>query len=365
MISTDPGRPAAPRRSVARRILRGTAAAALIGGFALTTFEVLYRMQVVDTYAPELRLYNPPGYFGTSDGRPTALFMGDSFTAGTETYPALLRATVPGARFVNAAISGTGIVQTAIAARERFARFRPKVFVYQVYVGNDLFDITYPINWGRSSFVRNVYWTVAQRFRSLGFVNYRLGQLGFQHRKLAGTEWDTTAIDKPFSPALYSPRSRIYFLADPKLVEQTALVEGTRKDDFASLVERLHPLLAHCAPRECTAYIIVIPDGAQVTPEYLRNSQAMGAVVEDAASLQATDYPFFLQLRSGLRDVPNVTVLNPIEALRNSERAGVRVYHSNDGHLNSAGQHILADFLAPYVASSLGVTGGGAPRPAP
>lgn len=355
MVPSASSRPASPHRSLARRVLGGTAMLALSGGLALTTFETLYRMQVVDTYAPELSAYNSLGDLDTAGGRPTALLMGDSFTAGLENYPSLLRRALPGARIVNAAIGGTGIVETVIVARARFARFRPKVFLYQIYVGNDLFDITFPVRWGRVSVLRNLYWSVAQHFRSVGFVNYRVAQLGYQWGLQGINVSDPTAIDRAFSPALYTPRSKLNFRADPRLIEETALVEGRRARDFATLVERLRPVLARCAPRECTAYVLVIPHCAQVTPEYLRNTRALGAVFKDSAALQPTEYPFVAQLRAALRTVPNVTILNPIEALRTSERAGLPVYHSNDIHLNSVGHRVLADFLALRLGSSLGV----------
>ena len=321
----------------------------------IAMFEALYRMQVVDTYAPELTAYNARIDLDTNGGRPTALLMGDSFTAGLESYPTILRRVLPGARIVNAAISGTGIVQTAIVAPERFARFHPKVFLYQIYVGNDLFDITYPVSWGRVSVLRNAYWTVAQHFRSLAFLNYRLGQMGYQLGLLGIDIPDSTAIDRPFSPALYNPRSALYLRADPLLIKETALVEGRRALDFACLLERLRSVLKRCVPGECTAYVLVIPHCGQVTEEYLRNTRAVGAILEDSTALQRTEYPFVARLRSDLRDVPNVTVLNPIGTLRSSEQSGVPVYHSNDDHLNAAGQHLLAAFLAPRLAESLGV----------
>ena len=58
-MDTFPPSQSVGRRSLTRRVLSSTAIAALIGGLALTTFEILYRMQVVDTYAPELNAYNP------------------------------------------------------------------------------------------------------------------------------------------------------------------------------------------------------------------------------------------------------------------------------------------------------------------
>jgi len=344
------------RRKLVHRLAVGAVILVLSLVTALALFEVLYRVQVIDTYAPELRTYNPPDQLNNTTGLPTALLMGDSFTAGAgESYPSQLRRVLPGARIINAAVPGTGIIQTAIMAGPRFARFRPRVFVYQIYVGNDLFDIRYPKGWGRASVLRNLYWFVSGRLRSVAFVNYRLSQTRFQ-RRLAGTERsDPTTIDQPFSPALYTTRARLYFEAEPGLVNESVLVRGQRARDFAVLVERLRPVLAKCTPGECTAYVLVIPHCAQVTPDYLRRFQVLGATL-DSAAMQTTDYPFVAELRSKLRDLPNVTVLNPIIVLRKSEESGMPVYHSNDDHLNSTGNRVLEHFLAPQLATSLGLT---------
>lgn len=167
---------------------------------ALLAFEILYRIQVVDTYAPELRAYDPGSDLRNDDGRPTILLMGDSFTAGTESFPAILRRDLPGARIINAGIPGTGIIETAIVAAERFRRFRPAVFVYQIYVGNDLFNITYPVNWHKLSVTRNLYWMLAQRFRSISYLNYRLGQFNYRMHVADDETISAPAVEQPFAP---------------------------------------------------------------------------------------------------------------------------------------------------------------------
>src|SRR5215813_4186740 len=49
-------------------------------GLALLVLEWVYRLQLVDTYRPELHTFNPPRML-TRDDKPTLLVMGDSFTA--------------------------------------------------------------------------------------------------------------------------------------------------------------------------------------------------------------------------------------------------------------------------------------------
>ncbi len=48
----------------------------------------------------------------------------------------------------------------------------------QIYVGNDLFDITYPTNWKTLSLIQKYcIGEASNNFRSLAFINYRLGQV--------------------------------------------------------------------------------------------------------------------------------------------------------------------------------------------
>jgi hypothetical protein len=114
---------------------------------SLAVLEGLYRWQVVDTYSPELRTLNSPEDL-SADSRPTVLIMGDSFTASSGSYAGILKQMVPQLRIINGGVSGTGVVQAEFMARHRFHAFHPSIFIYQIYVGNDLLDIRYPVNWG-------------------------------------------------------------------------------------------------------------------------------------------------------------------------------------------------------------------------
>ena len=76
-------------------------------GLALLVLEWLYRLQLVDTYRPELRTFNPPQVLA-SNAKPTLLVMGDSFTASRTSYAGILQDTLHDWRIINAAVSGTG-----------------------------------------------------------------------------------------------------------------------------------------------------------------------------------------------------------------------------------------------------------------
>src|SRR5262249_55431605 len=109
-------------------------------GLALLVLEWVYRSQLVDMYRPELHTLNPPQVLA-SNAKTTLLVMGDSFTASRTSYAGILQDTLQEWRMINAAVSGTGVLQALYMAPNRFDQFHPSIFLYQVYVGNDLFDI--------------------------------------------------------------------------------------------------------------------------------------------------------------------------------------------------------------------------------
>lgn len=347
--------------------------AAIIGaialGTAVVTLEVVYRLQIVDTYRSELKAFNPPELLREKTGRPTLLVLGDSFSAGNAGWVPMVRAAQDRYRVINGAVSGTGIKQTRILAPERIRRFRPSVFVYQIYVGNDLYDIRYPVNWETISAVRNVYWMTADHLVSLPFLNYRLGQAGVSMSNVGGNR----AIDlvpmrdrmhearEPFSPAKYSGRLKLQYLAEPALIENCVLLRGGREKDFEVLLSGLRSVLREL-PDGCAALVIVIPHCAQVTPEYLDRMKTIGARFSAESAVLAERPPFLEQLRAGLADgtTTKVAVVDLLPVFRAAEEAGEEVYLPNDPHLNERGQELIAE----TVLAALSLAPDGAETPA-
>jgi hypothetical protein len=318
--------------------LAATAVAAAC--LAVLVLEWTYRAQIVDTYAAELRASNRPEDL-VDDGRPTLLAMGDSFTAGRASYAGILQDRLRRWRVVNAGIGGTGILQALYVARERFARFRPKALVYQIYVGNDLFDLRYPVNWRAISPTRNAYWLLANHLRVAGWMNYRLGQLG---GTIATAHADADR-DAPFAPDRYDPRVRTYLRAEPALFEDSILVRGARAPDYAVLLAKLDELVARCAPDGCRAALLVVPHVSQVEDEWVGRMRALGATMDAPPADRTGDYPFVRRLRDHFASRPDVRVLDPLPALRTAARSGP-VYYGSDEHLNARGQAVVADFVA-------------------
>src|SRR5215475_363791 len=307
---------------------------------ALLVLEWLYRLQLVDTYRPELHTFNPSQVLVPND-QPTLLVMGDSFTASRTSYAGILQDTLQEWRIINAAVSGTGVLQALYMAPKRFAQFHPSIFLYQAYVGNDLFDIRYPTNWRTISLGRNVYWFLANHLRSIGYLNYRLRQFKetlTSHQghilSLSGTAVTASAAGDTgaFSVEHYDTRVKLYVRAEPSVIEDSILVE------------KLAQLLTYCKPAVCRAYILVMPHVCQVDAAYITYMSQLGARFTTPAALGLPEYPFLVRLRERFTDWLNVHMVNPLSKLR-EVHAQQAVYYANDEHLSPAGQQEIAALL--------------------
>lgn len=316
----------------------------LLAALALAAFEAMYRYQVVDTYLPELSSYNEPDDLAVPAGKDTLLVMGDSFSAGTYGYPSIIRRALKGYRVINSSVPGTGVVEAGILAPGRFSQFEPSVFLYQVFVGNDLLDISNPVNWEKLSLARNAYWSVSQRLRSLRYLNYRLGQL-FNAARFP--ENRPMPRDEPFSAERYNPREKLLLDADPRHLESQILVGPDRRGDYRRFLSKLGELLSYCRPPRCRAYLLVVPHPCQVSSRYLERAELLGARFGEPAKVLSDEYPFLAGIGRFLKEngMGGVRLLNPIGALRAKESRGVRVYYQNNSHLNSAGQSLIAELL--------------------
>ena len=321
---------------------------------ALGLFEIIYRWQWIDTYKPELKAFNDARSLSGEDHRPGILILGDSFTAGRDSYPALLQSELPEYRVINAGLTATGILEARFVAPGRFRRFTPEVFIYQIYVGNDLFNLRYDLHWGEASALRNLYWMTAQRLRGLGFLNYRAGQTMARWRAGDGAPPLAPVIESgPFDPARYNRHERGYLEADPWFLEDQILLQGARKDDFQVLLGKLGELLALCREPACRSYLLVIPHACQVDHRYLENMMTLGGQFRLAQRVSDPEYPFLRGIRTLLTEqgLGQDRLLDPLPVLRASEEAGDPVYYLHDPHLNSRGQQILAEMIRSRIAA--------------
>jgi hypothetical protein len=317
---------------------------------SLVLFEIAYRLAVFDFYRPELTAFNPKADLEDTAQKPTLLVLGDSFSAGNESYVNILRTKLPHLRIINSSIPGSGIVQTALIAKSRIQQFRPSLLMYQIYVGNDLFDITYPTNWEDLSLVRNFYWGMSNYLRSLVFLNYRLGQQtaailanGYQPYKPCTSVYRSS---DEFSPERFLNNEPLMLKADPQLIEKQILLIGERTRDFDYLVKKIQWLVSIKDPH-CPFYVLVIPHACQVSKAYRERTKRLGGVFRNETLVEQDNYPFVHLLQD---ELTGCVILNPLPVFKDKEEAGIPLYWTNDVHLNPNGNEVLASYLSRILA---------------
>lgn len=307
----------------------------------LVALEIIYRTQLIDLYRTELTTFNTPQELADTT-KPTILIAGDSYTAGNYTWAYHLKSALPDHRVINSGVSGTGSKQTTLMAPGRFREFQPDLFIYQIYVGNDLFDLRYPVNWKTVSVAKNLYWIAAQRLRSLSWLNYRLGQV-ITSLRYSQEEFEAMAPVKSaeFDPKTYSQREIQYLQADPNLIEDQIYLEGGRDKDMKKLLKGMEELQTLCTEANIPFYLLVVPHPAQVSREYYDHITTIGATMDREDAYTIERYPF-------LKALPG-KVWNPLPFLRSKEAAGQRLYFANDAHLNEEGQRELAEWITQQL----------------
>ncbi len=333
--------------------------------FCLTMLELAYKTQLIDFYRPELTSYNPDALASPPNGNMTILVFGDSFSAGLgDTYVARLREKLSEFRVINSGVGGSGSVQAHLIAPRRFQSFKPAVVVYQIYVGNELFDIRYSSNLDATGIMRWAYWNVANHFRFVSWLNYRLGQIwAAKERSRVANDGLLSEVSKSeiramrqdphkaFSPELYTERQKIMISAEPDLVDNTLNLLASRRKDFQRLVSSLREIMQLCNPNNCRAYVMVVPHKMQVSRRYLAEYQQLGALVRKADAVMNLDYPFIAELQRRVTDLDHVKVLNPLPDIQRKEAEGVHLYFFNDEHMNQNGQMLLFNTIVNQLKS--------------
>lgn len=303
----------------------------------LVLLELFYRNQWVDTYLGEFKALNSTP--APTNPRKKILALGDSFTAATNNWVDLLRKRHPDWQILNAALPGTTVYHANLILGRRLADLKPDLVIYQVYVGNDLFDLRYPGAWGRVGILRSLYWAVANKFRSLAWLNYALGKW-----KRAADLPDMVpekSNEGAFDPKRYSPRDRLYLEAEPGMIADQALLTGGREDDMDDYMELLQEMVGRCREAGAEVLVLVVPHCAQVTAGYARRMAQVGATGMENPSLQAEAYPFLQRVRQV--EGNGVRVMSLLPQLRAMEERGEAAYYLHDSHLSDAGQAVLAE----------------------
>lgn len=299
--------------------------------------EMAFRHQWIDFYATEWRALNPtlqpPG------ARKKILVLGDSFSAQPFSYVQVLRDSMPDCAIYNGAVGGTGIREAVAITRERLREITPDVLIYQVYVGNDLWDLRKRVS-GEASWLRRAYWQLSDRLLFLRYINYKSGQM---RANIAGPTAELKEETAHFSPAVYSPREKMLFRADPRLIEHSVLLNGNRASDMTRWLNSMDALLG-LLPPNCRVLVLMVPHCAQVSSAWRDRMQALGSAPVPA-EVGAAQYPMLIQTLDHFRDNDRVHVLSPLPAFQAETGAGSRIYYENDPHLSPTGHRLLGKIV--------------------
>lgn len=308
--------------------------------------ELAFRYQWIDFYATELRGLNPANALAPQNDQKTILVLGDSFSAQPKSYVDVLRDSLPQAALVNAAVPGTGIREARVMAAGRIKSFPPDVLLYQVYVGNDLWDIRKTCDNPHISSGRNLYWHLSDYSLVLRFLNYKSGQ--FKSRAGVATETLELKQDIPFSTTLYSKREQLILRAEPDLLRNSIRAEARRGADLRVWFEKMDGLLTLLPARTQKVIILVVPHCAQVHEYYAGNIQAIGGMLS-GPEIQQPNYPFLQALEQHFARDPRVRVFSPLPLFQQRDSTGHRLYYENDPHLSPEGHRLLGLAIRPLL----------------
>ncbi|MGB0916428.1 MAG: hypothetical protein ACPGU4_02465, partial [Flavobacteriales bacterium] len=268
----------------------------VVGLVTVLLLELCFRFYAIDFYAAELNALNP-SLPEKDTKRETVLVFGDSFSANTASYVGKLNAQLP-FQFVNSAVSGTGVLEASFMAKSRIKRFKPKVVIYQIYVGNDLLDIKHRPT-GEMSATRKVYHAISDHIRVVKYLNYRLGQIRANlYQDLAQVAVNE---EEAFSAERYTSRQKMIFKEESKYLENTLQLKNGRDQDFKTLAEKLHEI-ENRLDAEADLIVMVVPHCAQVNETYFSRMRELEMEAEDLSENQ-----FLLQLKN---EFPSRTIVD-------------------------------------------------------
>ncbi|MDB4728439.1 hypothetical protein OAF63_06575, partial [Saprospiraceae bacterium] len=309
----------------------------------LLLLELTYRYYWVDFYSGNLKGLNTTTALATND-KPTILIIGDSFTADQNSYVGGLRKAFPKYQIINSAVPGTCARQHELMIRKRVKQFPPDLFIYQIYVGNDLLEWRHPLDSPQISFLRKSYWWLSDRMHVVGYINAKLPHLRQAIFNDIPIDIDPKVV-QDFSSKKYSTRSKMLFQAEPFLIENSVLLKNARHSDMVDLTNSIQEMIKEL-PKHCKVLILPIPHCMQLGEPYLSRLQESGAKVIDSAAMVLDKYPLLNHLESELIN-DRVFIVKPLPFLR-KENTISSVYYNNDPHLNPFGQEIISKVLIEY-----------------
>jgi hypothetical protein len=313
----------------------------------LFVFELCYRYAVIDFYASEKNGLNKPE--DLKKDSINVLVFGDSFsaTAPEINYLDKIRNQNKKLSLLNLSIPGTGIRQVNTFAKQQIEKYKPKVIIYQVYVGNDLLDVNHLFDFERASILRNIYWEFSDYFLGLSYLNHKATVF-----KPSINSRHVTMPMKDFSTQFYNSKSKLLFGVDPFYVDKAVSVKDNFSQRYTKWVAEMGNFL-NVIPKETKVYLVWIPHCAQVNNFYLQNMEKLGAKFENKDIFKLDNYSFYSNATQDLFPFKNVKQINVLPELKLKDTDNFRTYFANDPHINNNGNIVLSDFLLKNIPELL------------
>lgn len=308
----------------------------------LLLLEIAFRYQWFDFYGVELRALNSS--INRSPKGKKILVFGDSFSAANNGYVTMLSDSLAGVSVINSAVPGTSMREMSLIARKRIDKYAPDVLILQLYPGNDLTDISHPVNYDSVSILRNLYWQAVDNWCSLGWLNYKLAGV----RQLIDHEqhFVVPQTSDTFSINNYSSRVKLLIKADCSFIVNSALVAaGKYSTAFDKQLNCIKSIIAYykSVKPDGRVVLLVVPHCSMVSPVYYHNYQLLGASLNDYSDSTSM---FTHKLAARL---PELLLLDATKALVHRESAGGQTYYMNDEHLTTVGHKTVADTLVKVL----------------
>ncbi len=301
-------------------------------------FELSYRYYIIDFYKDSWIALNKNQNFDKKNA--DVLVFGDSFSAANSSYVSLLQNHYPNKTILNASVSGIGINEHRIFAKNRMQKNTPKTIIYQVYVGNDLLDVSHLTNWKNLSFIRNAYWTISDYLVSVAYINRKLSFLKQPHKDSD----ERIKIEGEFDHRNYTLRQKTLFKADPRYLEKTVTLTEDFLEKYEQWKDKMELFLDEI-PSNSSVKIVFIPHCIQLNSYYQSNMRMIGANMNTLDNLKNEEYIFYKKTKEDFKRYKNVTVLNPLPFLKQKDTITKRLYYANDPHFNTDGHKALFEFL--------------------
>lgn len=309
----------------------------------ILVLEVAYRYQWFDFYKAELQNLNLELNRETDNKK--VLICGDSFTADPISYVTLLRDSMNNFDIINAAVPGSCILQHAIYMPDRIKKYKPEIFIYQFYAGNDLFDIRHPYHSNEISMIRKVYWFLSDRLLCLSYLNFRLAGVRYRYYDDAGGNYAPKAIDT-FSINSYSKREKFNYKAEPDLLENTLHLKNGRDLDWVRFKSKFRGMIGSLDD-SVSKYFLFMPHEAMMTQSLRNKHKSLGAWFTLPAS---KDYPLIKEIQALCKEV-NMHLVDYSHPAIDSVSLE-NLFYANDPHLNSFGQQILGNQIRTEIKTN-------------